>query len=62
MFAPTFMQGPRRFSLEVDQVRIALDHQHLAQVQVAVHTNAQTACRLFAQRLHMSEDGFFVVQ
>ncbi|MNS95251.1 hypothetical protein D3C72_1295000 [compost metagenome] len=62
VFAPSFMQWPGRFAFEVDQVGIALDHQHLPQVQVAVYTNAQAARGLFAQRLYMAEDGFLVVQ
>ncbi|MNF79814.1 hypothetical protein D3C84_620410 [compost metagenome] len=62
VLASTLRQRTCRFAFEVDQVRIALDHQHLAQVQVAMHANSQATGRLFGQRLHMGEDGFFVVQ
>ncbi|MNL31476.1 hypothetical protein D3C87_1532650 [compost metagenome] len=62
VLAPSFVQRSCGFAFEIDQVRIALDHQHLAEVQVAMHANSQATGRLFGQRLHMGEDGFFVVQ
>lgn len=59
VLAPAFAQRPRRFAFEVDQVGIALDHQHLAQMQIAVDANLQTADGFFRQILHVAENGFF---
>ena len=62
VLAPAFGQWPRRFALEVDQVGVALDHQHLPQMQVAVHADPQAASGLFGQLLHVGKDGFLVVE
>ncbi|MNL08693.1 hypothetical protein D3C87_1294270 [compost metagenome] len=62
VLAPAFVQRSRRFAFEIDEVGIALDHQYLAKVQVAMHANPQATRSLFAQLLHVTEDGFFVVQ
>ncbi|MNL68728.1 hypothetical protein D3C87_1935000 [compost metagenome] len=62
VFTPTLVQRPRRLAFEVDQVRIALDHQDLTEVQVAVDPDPQAAGGLFAQLLDVAEHGFFVVQ
>ncbi|MNM86187.1 hypothetical protein D3C81_983320 [compost metagenome] len=43
---PTFFQWAGRFALEIDQVGIALHHQHLAQVQVAMHPHQQATLGL----------------
>lgn len=59
VFAATLAQWPRRFTLEVDQVGVALDHQHLAQMQVAVDADTQTADGFLRQILHVGENGFF---
>lgn len=60
VLAPALVQRPRRFAFEIDQVGIALDHQHLAQVQVAVDAHAQAADRLFRQALDMRQDRLLV--
>ncbi|MNF10028.1 hypothetical protein D3C80_2108460 [compost metagenome] len=62
MLASTLRQRTCRFAFEVDQVRIALDHQHLAQVQVAMHTDPQATRRFFRQLLDMAEYRLFIVQ
>ena len=59
VLAPSFAQWPRRLAFKVDQVGIALDHQHLPQVQVAMHPDPQATGGFLAEFLHMAEDGFF---
>ncbi|MNM92791.1 hypothetical protein D3C81_1051360 [compost metagenome] len=49
MFCPALLQWPGRFTFEIDEVGIALHHQHLAQVQVAVHAHQQAALGLAGQ-------------
>ncbi|MNH04741.1 hypothetical protein D3C79_640470 [compost metagenome] len=49
MFCPALLQWTGRFALEIDQVGIALHHQHLAQVQITVHPHQQAALGLLAQ-------------
>ncbi|MNP63936.1 hypothetical protein D3C76_1593890 [compost metagenome] len=62
VLAPTLPQRPRRFAFEVDQVRVTLDHQHLAEVQITVYTDPQSTRGLFGQLLDMAENGLFMLQ
>ncbi|MNO88144.1 hypothetical protein D3C76_795810 [compost metagenome] len=49
VLGPALIEWPRRFTLEIDQVGIALNHQHLAQVQVTMHAHQQPTHRLLAE-------------
>lgn len=62
VLAAPFMQRARRLAFKVDQIRIALDHQDLPQVQVTVDPNAQTAGRGFRQSLDTAGQRFFLPQ
>src|SRR5690606_18763774 len=51
----TLCQRPRRLSFEVDEIGIALYHQYLPKMQVAMHTGTQTADRITGKPFHFSE-------
>ncbi len=53
----TLAQRTRRLALEVDQVRVTLDDQHLTQVQVPMDADAQTAHRALGETRNMLRDG-----
>ncbi|MNH06867.1 hypothetical protein D3C79_662460 [compost metagenome] len=49
MFCPALFKGPGGFAFKIDEVGIPLHHQHLAQVQVAVHTHQQATLSLLGE-------------
>ena len=48
-FCPALLHGPRRLALEVDDVGVALHHQDLAQMEIAVHPGRESAAALLGQ-------------